>query len=163
MPTIIGRTPAILLTLTARGIDGTGRLPEFAFRWLFHAPSSSIRGSPGLFVVFSILGDFVEYTVQVFFSVYFLYLYEGISPRHSPSHSRDIGVLQLLSLWVIWRLLSVIDPLVFWRPDPSVLSFWVHIRLIVVVHRLCLLLCHAFLLVALAVTRSLFISFWVLG
>lgn len=98
MPTIISRTPAILLTLGVNDIDGTGRLPEFASRWLFHAPFSSIRGSPGSFAVFFILGDFVVYTV-LFVSL--LYLYAGISHlQHSPSYSRDIGVLQLLLLRV---------------------------------------------------------------
>ena len=91
MSTIIGMTPAILLILGVNDIDGTGRLPEFASRWLFHAPFSSIRGSPGSFAVFFILGDFVGYTVLF---VSFLYFNAGISHlQRSPSYSRDIGVL----------------------------------------------------------------------
>ena len=149
MPTIIDRAPTILLTLKAGGTDGTGRPPEFASQLLFHAPSSFIRGSPGSFAVFFVLGDFVGYIVQVFsFCFLPLSLCGDLSSRHSPSHSRDIGVLQFLSPRAIWKLLSIRDLLVFWRPDPSVFSFWAQIRLIVVVHRLCLLLCHAFLLVA---------------
>jgi len=144
MSTIIGRTPAILLTLKARGTDGTGRPPEFATQLLFHAPSSSIRGSPGSSATFFVPGDFVEYVVQIFsFCFLPLSLCGDLSSQRSPSHSRDTGVLQLLSSRAIWKLLSIRDLLVFWRPDPSVFSFWVHIRLIVVVHRLCLLLCHA--------------------
>lgn len=82
--------------LKTRGIDGTGRPPEFALRWLFHVQCSSIRGSPGLFVVFLILGDFVGYTAVLFGFLSFLYLYVGIShPRRPPSHSRDTGVFQL--------------------------------------------------------------------
>ena len=90
-PTVVGRTPATLLTLGVNDIDGTGRLPEFASRWLFHVSFSSIRGSPGSFAVFFILGDFVGYTVLF---VSFLYPYAGISrPQPSPLYSRDIGVL----------------------------------------------------------------------
>lgn len=65
IPTIIGK--AILLTLIIRDIDGTGRPPECAYRLLFHVPSSSIRGSPGSFAVFLIIGDFMRRTMQGFF------------------------------------------------------------------------------------------------
>lgn len=144
MSTVIVRTPAILLILKVRGTDGTGRPPEFASRLLFHVPSSSIRGSPGSSAAFFVLGDFVGYAVQVFsFCFLSLSLCGDLSSRRSPSHSRDTGVLQFLSSWAIWKLLSIRDLLVFWGPDPSVFSFWVHICLIVVVHRFCLLLCHA--------------------
>lgn len=54
----------ILLMLMIRDIDGTGRPPECASLLLFHVPSSSIRGSPGSFVVFLIIGDFVRCAMQ---------------------------------------------------------------------------------------------------
>ena len=93
MSTIIRRTPTILPTLEARGIDGTGRPPEFASRLLFHAPSSSIRGSPGSFAAFFVPDNFVGYNmVQVFSSfVSFLYLYAGIS--HLDIHLHIHGIL----------------------------------------------------------------------
>jgi len=93
IPTTTGTILEILATLEVIDIDGTGRLPEFASRLLFHVPSSSIRGSPGSFADFFILGDFVGY-MRVFRGLFlFLYLYVGIiHPRSPPSHSRAILV-----------------------------------------------------------------------
>jgi len=81
-PTTTDRILAIPLTRKVRGIDDTGRPPEFASRWLFHVPSSSIRGSPGSFAVFFILGDFVGicgfFGVFLFFS--FIFMWGSLTP-----------------------------------------------------------------------------------
>ena len=157
----------ILLALKAGGTDGTGRPPEFASRLLFHVPSSSIRGSPGSFAVSFVPGDLVGYMVHVFsFCFLPLSLCGDLASRRSPSHSRDTGVLQSLSSRAIWKLLSIRDLLIFWRPILRFFFLGSHPS-----HRCCLpivptavsSLSFAFLLVVLEVTLSLFISFWVLG